>query len=352
VKAGSPHNLSETGLDIENPDALVAYLHAQRIVATDDHLEIRVLRGGVSNRTVLVVSGSRPPFVVKQALRKLRVAVDWYSNPERIHTEARGLEWLLPIAPAGTITPLLFEDCDRHVIAMAAVPEPHRNWKTVLLGGDIEISHIEQFARLLGAIHRKSAEDPARAAQIFGDRSNFETLRLEPYYRYSAEQVPQAKAFLEDLIDDTLNTRLTVVHGDYSPKNILIHDDRLVLLDHEVIHFGDPAFDMGFSLTHLLSKAHHLPVHHPEFLAAAHVYATVYLDSLQGVDWREALEPRSVRHTLACLLARVAGRSPLEYLSAEERNTQERLVKSLMPHPPRTLPDLIDAFSEGLSAGH
>jgi aminoglycoside phosphotransferase (APT) family kinase protein len=352
VKAGSPHNLSETGLDIENPDALVAYLHAQRIVAADDHPEIRVLRGGVSNKTVLVVSASRPPFVVKQALRKLRVAVDWYSDPGRIHTEARGLEWLHRIAPAGSITPLLFEDRDRNVIAMAAVPDPHRNWKTVLLGGDIEISHVEQFARLLGAIHRKSAEERVRAAEIFGDRSNFETLRLEPYYRYSAEQVPQAKAFLEDLIDDTLNTRLTVVHGDYSPKNILIHDGRLVLLDHEVIHFGDPAFDMGFSLTHLLSKAHHLVKHRSEFLAASHRYAAVYRDSLQGVDWRDSMEPRAVRHTLACLLARVAGRSPLEYLSPEERSTQQRVVKTLMPHPPRTLAAVIDAFSEGLSAGH
>ena len=352
VKAGSPHNLFESTLDIENPDALVAYLQVQGMIATEDHPEIRILQGGVSNRTVLVISASRPPFVVKQALCKLRVAVDWYSNPERIHTEARGLEWLHRIAPAGTITPLLFEDRDRHVIAMAAVPEPHQNWKTVLLGGDIDIGYVEQFARLLGAIHRKSAGDRIRAAEIFGDRSIFETLRLEPYYRYSAEQAPKAKAFLEDLIDDTLNTRLTVVHGDYSPKNILIHDGRLVLLDHEVIHFGDPAFDVGFSLTHLLSKAHHLEKHRPAFLAAAHVYASVYLDSLQGVDWRGATESRAVRHTLACLLARVAGRSPLEYLSPEERNAQQRLVKNFIPHPPHTLADLIDAFSEGLSAGH
>jgi tRNA A-37 threonylcarbamoyl transferase component Bud32 len=352
VKAGSPQNSVETALDIENPGELVAYLHAQGMIAADDSPDIHILRGGVSNRTVLVVSASRPPFVVKQALRKLRVAVDWYSDPERIHTEARGLEWLHRMAPAGTITPLLFEDRDAHVIAMAAVPEPHWNWKAVLLGGEIEIGHVEQFARLLGAIHRNSAEERLRAAEIFGDRSIFETLRLEPYYRYSAEQVPQARAFLENLIDETLNTRLTVAHGDYSPKNILLHDDRLVLLDHEVIHFGDPAFDVGFSLTHLLSKAHHVVGHHPEFLAAAHVYTSTYLASLRGVDWREALEPRAVRHTLACLLARVAGRSPLEYLSLEEKSRQQRVVTKLISHPPRTLAELIDAFSEGLSAAH
>jgi 5-methylthioribose kinase len=352
VKAGSPQNLFETALDIENPGALDTYLRTHGMIAANDRPEIRVLQGGVSNRTVLVVSASRPPFVVKQALGKLRVAVDWYSDPRRIHTEARGLEWLLRVAPAGTITPLLFEDRGAHVIAMAAVPEPHRNWKAVLLGGEIQIGHVEQFARLLGAIHRNSAEEGILAAEIFGDRSIFETLRLEPYYRYSAEQVPKAKVFLETLIEETLNTRLTVVHGDYSPKNILLHDGKLVLLDHEVIHFGDPAFDVGFSMTHLLSKAHHLAKYRPEFVAAAHVYASTYLASLRGVDWREALEPRAVRHTLACLLARVAGRSPLEYLSPEERSRQQRMVINLISHPPQVLADLIDAFSEGLIAGH
>jgi len=132
----------------------------------------------------------------------------------------------------------------------------------------------------------------------------------------------------------------------------LLHDGKLVLLDHEVIHFGDPAFDVGFSMTHLLSKAHHFAKYRPEFVAAAHAYASKYLASLRGVDWREALEPRAVRHTLACLLARVAGRSPLEYLSPEERSRQQRMVINLISHPPQVLADLIDAFSEGLIAGH
>ena len=115
-------------------------------------------------------------------------------------------------------------------------------------------------------------------AGLFDDRSHFESLRLEPYYAFTATQIPAAAGFLQALIAGTRARRLTLVHGDFSPKNILIHRDSLVLLDHEVIHWGDPAFDLGFSLTHLLSKAHHLPNHRADFANAAREYWQTYRD--------------------------------------------------------------------------
>jgi 5-methylthioribose kinase len=325
-------------------------LRNQRLLFEHETAEIRKLEGGVSSRTVLVRPENRPAFVVKQALPKLRVAVDWYSDPERIHREARGLEWLANLAPTETITPLLFEDRERHVIAMTAVPEPNLNWKTALLAGDVHLGYVEQFATLLATIHVRSAQQRDVISGAFADRSFFESLRLEPYYRYSAEQVPEARAFLNDLITETLETQLALVHGDYSPKNVLIHNGRLFLVDHEVIHFGDPAFDVGFSLTHLLSKAHHLVRQRALFISAACAYVKRYLDCLDGLPWRTALEERAVRHTLGCLLARVAGRSPLEYLTQGERTLQSRVARDLIAHPPQTLARLIAGFSEKLNA--
>ena len=175
-------------------------------------------------------------------------------------------------------------------------------------------------------------------------------MRLEPYYRYSAQQVPEAKPFMDQLIEETLSLRLALVHGDYSPKNILVYADRLVLLDHEVAHFGDPAFDVGFSLTHLLSKALHVAFRRREFLDAAQAYARMYLESLRGVEGLGALEARAVRHTLGCLLARVSGRSPLEYLTPTEREVQLRISLQWMARPPLQLSAFIHAFSEELDA--
>jgi thiamine kinase-like enzyme len=149
-------------------------------------------------------------------------------------------------------------------------------------------------------------------------------------------------------VDETRAQSLALVHGDYSPKNVLVYAERLVLLDHEVIHWGDPCFDLGFSFTHLLSKAHHVATHRQAFVDAAQFYWQVYVDSVDHLVSLDGFEPRAVRHTLACLLARVDGRSPLEYLTLDEKDRQRRLVLALMTDPPNTLPDLIHAFHQGL----
>jgi len=335
-------------LDIEDPVALLAYLRHTGRIAPDERPCITILKGGVSNRTVLVERESGEALVLKQALSKLRVPVDWFSSPERIHREAQGMEWLARLAPAGSITPLLFEDSERYLLAMQAVPRPHDNWKTMLLAGNICADHFRQFATLLAAIHREGFQRREELAGVFGDRSFFESLRLEPYYGYSAQQAPAAAGFLDSLIRETLACRITLVHGDYSPKNILIHQGRLILLDHEVIHFGDPAFDLGFSLTHFLSKAHHLPGLRREFASEARDYWRIYVQALGAPAWAADLEPRAVRHTLACLLARVVGRSPLEYLDREARVRQRDAVLSLMPAAPGRIEDLIGMFKEKL----
>ncbi len=305
---------------------------------------MHVLAGGVSNRTVLIKRPTGEAWVLKQALEKLRVSVDWFSDPERVHREALGLRWLRELAPPGSITPLVFEDHEHHLLAMEAVPEPHENWKTMLLEGQVRDEHVEQFGSLLGEVHRNAHERREELAPIFEDRSFFESLRLEPYYGYTATQVPAAADFLHALVDDTRACRISLTHGDYSPKNILIHEGRLVLLDHEVIHFGDPAFDLGFSLTHFLSKAHHLPRRRAAFAKATNLYWWTYLGAVGEADWIGDLEPRAVRHTLGCLLGRVAGRSPLEYLDEEERLRQKEAVLALMSRTPTTVPEFVEGF--------
>ncbi len=331
-------------LDIERPDALLAYLRRAGHIPAAEQPLIRNLAGGVSNRTVLVERSSGEAWVVKQALKKLRVAVEWFSSPERIHREALGMRWLAQLAPPGASTRLIFEDHAHHVLAMEAVPQPHENWKTMLLAGNLETGHVEQFGQLLGTIHRAAYERRDQIAAAFSDRSFFETLRIEPYYVYTWSQIPETAHFYEALIGETRARRLTLVHGDYSPKNILVYQNRLVLLDHEVIHFGDPAFDLGFALAHLLSKAHHVQHMRAAFAAAAGDYWRAYRAALGAMSWAHDLEPRTVRHTLGCLLARVAGRSTLEYLDGAARARQRAAALALMPQPPVSVAELTERF--------
>lgn len=340
----------EPELDIELESELLGYLRSEGWVESTEILAIAVLQGGVSNKTVLVERANSDAWVLKQALPKLRVQVDWFSPVERVHREALGLRWLERIAPPGTTTPLVFEDFQHHLIAMQAVPQPHENWKQILLRGEVEPDHVEQFATLLGTIHREGARRRNELEPVFGDRGFFESLRLEPYFGFTASQVPATRDFLLALIDETRAHVETLVHGDYSPKNILVHDGRLILLDHEVIHFGDPTFDLGFSLTHFLSKAHHLPARRSDFAAATNQYWDRYRMIVANEAWIADLEGRVVRKTLGCLLARVRGRSPLEYLDQAERDRQASAVIALMADPPPTVSSLSDRFLERISA--
>jgi aminoglycoside phosphotransferase (APT) family kinase protein len=335
---------SVTSIDIEDPLQLRPYLLAHGLASEQEQPTIQVLGGGVSNRTVYVRC-STGEYVLKQALPKLRVAVEWLSDPRRIHQEALGLSTLGDLVP-GSTPQLIFEDSSQHVLAMRAVPQPHENWKTMLLREGPMADHVRQFAVLLASIHRAACERAHQLQTTFEDRSFFESLRLEPYYQYTASQVPLAQNFLNQLIDRTRATHLTLVHGDYSPKNILIHENKLILLDHEVIHWGDPAFDVGFSMTHLLSKAHHRIAHRPAFITAAKSYWHQYHQTLGDVPWAAHVEVAGVQHTLACLLARCRGRSPLEYLNESEKAHQAEVVVDMMQSPPTNMPRLIEQFAE------
>lgn len=333
-----------SGLDIEQHDELRRYLREHGYIGPGESPAFCTLAGGVSNRTVLVERPSGESWVLKQALEQLRVPIDWYSSPDRIHREALGTRWLAELAGPDAVPEFVFEDEKHHLLAMQAVPAPHENWKRMLLAGRVETDHVAQFSRLLATIHRAAYERRDEVASVFDDRTFFESLRVEPYYRYAATQAPAAEAFLSDLIATTRRRRITLVHGDYSPKNILVHEGSLVLLDHEVIHFGDPAFDLGFSMTHLLSKAHHVVDRRTDFADAAVLHWRTYHAGVDGVSWTADLEHHAVRHTLGCLLARVAGRSRLEYFSEEERQRQRHVVLRLMAQMPATIADLATAF--------
>ncbi len=332
-------------MDIEDSEQLLAYLSAR---GESSNLEIKTLSGGVSNRVVLVSWPSGVSWVIKQALSKLRVAVDWYSSPERIHVEALALHYLNELGVA--VPRLEFEDRQHHLLAMDAVPLPHDNWKLLLLSGHVVPAHVHSFAEMLASIHTRSSARRTELEPVFRDTSVFESLRLEPYYGYTAEQVPEVSGFLHGLIDATRTHRLCLVHGDFSPKNVLVRDGQLILLDHEVCHWGDPAFDIGFALTHLLSKAHHVRGSRASLRQSCLAFWRTYESIVRSQVWAAELKARAVSSVLGCLLARVAGRSPLEYLGELERVRQRAVVVAMIRRRPRSIPSLVEGFVEQLQS--
>ena len=254
------------------------YLRASGRIEPSEPVQVSELAGGVSNVVLLVKLPARGErFVLKQARGQLRVKEEWLCPVERIWREVdvlRACGELLRIADCGLrneraqakvfdlfrpgVPGVLWEDRPNYCFAMTAAPARHRTWKALLLAGPSALDpYIASICgKLLGALHAGSWNDAALGAAL-ADRTYFDQLRLDPYYRHAAKNHPDLAPRLAGLIDSVWSHRLCLVHGDFSPKNLLISREHVWLIDHEVGHFGDPAFDLGFFLTHLVAKAVH-----------------------------------------------------------------------------------------------
>lgn len=291
------------------------------------------LPGGVSNE-VLLLETDQPGlerFVLKQARARLRTPQEWLCTIERIWREVAVLRICQRFA-ADNVPLVLFEDRDAYLFAMTAAPAGHTVWKEDLLRGEFDIDIAEQAGRLLAALH-SGGWGSAELEQQIGDRSIFRQLRIEPYYETVAQTCPDVRASLEQLTDNVWNHRLTLVHADFSPKNLLVYQQRLWLVDFETGHYGDPAFDLGFFLAHLVLKAVlHAPRSEP-LLRLGERFLQSYDDGLDrriGGDDRRRLWQRGAANLGGCLLARLDGKSQVEYLEDDSRRSIARQLARQM----------------------
>ncbi|MDX2038838.1 MAG: phosphotransferase [Isosphaeraceae bacterium] len=280
---------------------------------------------GVSNVVLRVEVVAGPVLVVKQVRERLRVAVEWTSRLDRIWIETAALRLLGEILEPGAVPRVLFEDREHFVYAMSAAPDRSRVWKEMLLEGDQDAELSERAGALLAQMHRRSLDRPELTVGPLVDRQVFDQLRIDPFYRTLSKRRPEWTDPLQELIDSLEHPSTTsFVHADFSPKNLLIAPDRsITVVDFETAHAGDPSFDVGFFLSHLFLKARRTgrtdPKGHELVLRAWQGYATTR--GAVDVDF----ERRAARHLAACSLARIEGKSPVDYLVDEAK---QRLLKS------------------------
>jgi 5-methylthioribose kinase len=330
------------------------YLRQTGRVADGAEIDVRELSGGVSNIVLRVEVYGEPPFVIKQCRERLRVVMDWRAPLKRIWTERAALSLLHAILPSGTIPAVLFEDRSEYLFAMTCAPDDAVTWKTHLMAGQVDSTIAASLGTILGTIHTSAPEQPS-FRESFADTSLFEELRIDPYYRTVARTDPETAAHIEALIV-AMNrpaTERTLVLGDFSPKNILVHAGGLILLDFECAHAGDAAFDLGFFLSHLLLKTiraasidRQLAA---EILNLTHDFWRAYLEQ-RSVDAaaRNELLSRGVRHAAACVLARVDGKSPVEYLEVEQQAVARSFARQALRAGPATWNDLCMILDESI----
>ncbi|MGI9149826.1 MAG: phosphotransferase family protein [Chloroflexota bacterium] len=284
--------------------------------------------GGVSGELTFC-DGPDGPTVVKRALPKLKVAADWFASPKRSAVEAACLRVLSEILGPGCVPRVLWVDEHAHAFGMQRLPDYLVVWKARLLGCDVDLRTANRVGQLLGQMHSRTSGRLDLAAQ-FDDRSYLVDLRIHPYHQRVAQRQPHLARAVDAVVERMLLDRQCLVHGDFSPKNLLTDGPDVAVLDCEVAHWGDPRFDVAFCLSHLLLKTLHSETCADRLAQAANTYLEAY-----ARDGLPVLDEELSRATGCLVLARVVGDSPVEYLhTAALRDAALRLGESLLLSPP------------------
>lgn len=309
-----------------DPSNAIGYLEARGFRVTGS---VQPLGGGVSN-TVLLAETVRGRLVVKQALERLNVAAPWHSDPARTLREAAALQAAAHFLPPGAVPAVCFVDEDNLIYAMEAALAGATDWKTLLLAGEIEPSIGAAVGTLLATQIQATREGCWR--ECFGDQRVFDELRLDPYYRFTAVQYPDLAIHFDRSIERCRLNAVSLVHGDWSPKNILVSGGQPMVIDYEVVHFGDPAFDAAFLINHLLLKSLRRPLWRHQYREVAEAF----WGAVQPL-----VDEDGVKAHLGCLLlARVDGKSPAEYLNSDTKPIARALARDMLENPPAEILDV------------
>lgn len=326
-----------------SPANLVDYLASRGLALEKGKASVRELGGGVSNIVLLVEwpeAGQARRWVVKQSLEKLRVKDEWRSDRERVFREAGALRALRPALGDSALPEVIHVDRNNFLFVMSAAPAGSVVWKDALLKGSVEIEVARRAGELLARLINASRQD-AQSSERFQDRRVFDQLRVDPYYRTAAARHPDVGSALQALMEDSWKVRTALVHGDYSPKNMLVRDGNIFLIDFEVVHWGDPSFDAGFLLNHLFLKALHQPRFASAYFQAGREFWRSLETQLENEPGRE-FEALTVRHVGGLMLARIDGKSPVEYIREEAiKNRVRSVARLLLREQPRRLEEVI-----------
>jgi 5-methylthioribose kinase len=313
------------------PENALDYLRSTGRVA--GAASVGVLGGGVSN-LVLRVTTEQGLMVLKQSRPQLRTRENWFSDLERIYREQEVMEALYPLLPAGVVPRVLFVDRPNFLFAMSHAPLEAQVWKADLLAGNIDVGLGRRVGGVLGTIHEMSAR-LVEQFDSFRDPHLFDQLRIDPFYRRLRARLPEVAAPLDDLIKQMLTRHEALCHGDYTPKNMLVYDlpsplggegpvvrgKQFTLVDYETAYQGDPAMDLGLFLAHLILKARRRPDQRDEYQELMRAFWQGYC-AMVHFRPAEELQARAIPHLGACLLTRIAGTSPVDYLPEEAKRAQ------------------------------
>ncbi len=295
---------------------IIEQLIEQGLLKDSKPIRQKPLKGGVSSDIFLVSDGTTQ-LIVKQALEKLKVKDDWYADTDRNRVEYTFMRYVQAFMPE-SVPKLIAANEEDGYFVMEYLDDSYRNWKQALLAGIFDGEITSKAAACLAQLHTQAFQD-RELKELFPKNDFFYKLRIEPYLITTGTRHPKLSDYFFDEAERLQQREITLIHGDFSPKNIMIGKNRIVLLDHEVACIGDPVFDIAFLLSHLLLKKLYLGAKMGVLPDISRIFLAQY-------EANSSLEKLGVSGTgigrllLLLLLARVDGKSPVEYLDENKQN--------------------------------
>ncbi len=189
--------------------------------------EYRELGGGEINDTFLLAC--EPDPVV------LRVAK--HTDQNSLEREAKALSLL----SSSQIPKLLYFDSENRVLGRHWILESYIPGISVVR---LSLKQFENFGSLLAQVHRIQSEKETlnlwekflESCKMFGDEQfllSHPNSRLEALVRKSSILFSELQTQFSDI-------RMSLVHGDATPSNVLTQGDQVALIDWEMSRYNDP----------------------------------------------------------------------------------------------------------------
>jgi 5-methylthioribose kinase len=316
-----------------NERSVVPYLRHRGILNSDATVEI--LGGGVSCG-VFGIHNQEVDFVLKQALPELKSPMTWPADRRRSLIEARAMKILYSITPKN-VPQLVDVDPEEFTLTMTRFPQEFLVWKTELLKGNIRPEIGSELGRILASWHNFGFENES-IRNRFLEENLFEQLRVWPFYRVMQERNPQFAYLIDGMIEEVTREKITIVHGDFSPKNILVAArQEPIVLDFEVINTGNPVFDLAFLLGHLVCK-----LVRTDSIEEKELIKRTAGEFLAAYSKHSKIEvaPNLKDHAALIALARVDGVSLVNYLDSSKQERVRSITRQILASPSAELMEL------------
>lgn len=332
-------------IDISDKNLLEEYLIQRGIVQSGDGHSVHYCKGGVSGTVVYLDLPGKTPMIIKQALAQLKVKDTWLCDPNRMGVEYDSNRIFHDLMPDNAPEVYFYDDVN-YIYGREAVPDGCAMWKSDLMSGLLDFEVARKSIETLVEVHNHCAGNQ-EMAERFASKAVFYDLRIDPYITFTVKKYPALQEAADRVSREMMENNISLVHGDYSPKNIMVVGRGISVLDYEVAHYGHPAFDLAFFTNHFMLKSIQFPELSGAFRTMLRYMTNIYMDKMAYMD-KDVLEECTVRTLAFLMLARVDGKSPVEYMvgHAEKQQRVRDIAFALLDRKAETFDQVLAIAAE------